>query len=121
MEALLKRYLDEDLSSIVVCDLDYKITYMNENAVKDYQSYGGSNLIGKSLVSIHNPECLFKITEISHWFSTSKKNNIIRAFYNEQKNCDLYMIAIRDEQDNLIGFCEKQEYRNKENIAFFEF
>lgn len=118
---LLKNFLDADLSPIVMCDMNYTVAYMNDSAAKCYNSYGGYDLVGKSLLSIHNAECVFKITEVAHWFSMSSKNNIVRTFYNEKTDSDIYMIAIRDELGNLIGFSEKQEKRNKDDISFYQF
>ena len=120
-QVYLRSFLDSDLSSIVMCDTSYMVIYMNDCAAKYYEKYGGRNLVGKSLLSIHNPECVFKITEVAHWFSMSKDNNIVRTFYNEKTDSDLYMIAIRDELGNLIGFSEKQEKRNKSDISFYQF
>ena len=120
-QVYLKSFLDADLSPIIMCDINYNVVYMNDLAAKCYESYGGKELVGKSLLSIHNAECLFKITEVAHWFSMSKDNNVVRTFYNEKTDSDLYMIAIRDEVGNLIGFSEKQEKRNKSDISFYQF
>lgn len=118
---LLKSFLDADLSPIVMCDTNYVVAYMNDSAAKYYNKVGGYDLVGKSLLSIHNAECIFKITEVTHWFSMSKENNIVRTFYNEKTDSDLYMIAIRNEKGELIGFSEKQEKRNKDDISFYQF
>ncbi|MCR5231550.1 MAG: hypothetical protein K6B64_02785 [Acholeplasmatales bacterium] len=118
---LLKSFLDADLSPIVMCDTNYVVAYMNDSAAKYYNKVGGYDLVGKSLLSIHNAECIFKITEVAHWFSMSKENNIVRTFYNEKTDSDLYMIAIRNEKGELIGFSEKQEKRNKDDISFYQF
>lgn len=117
----LASFVDNDLSSVVICDLNFNVVYMNKVAKETYKNRGGDKLIGQSLLSIHNPDCMFKITEVVHWFSTNRENNIVRTFYNEKENSDFYMLAIRDENGDLIGFSEKQEKRNKEDISFFQF
>ena len=117
----LESFVDNDLASIVMCDLNFTVVYMNKAAKEEYKSYGGESLVGASLLSVHNPECMFKITEVVHWFSMDKGNNIIRTFYNEKKNSDLFMQAIRDKDGELIGFTERQERRNKDNISFYQF
>ena len=46
-----KSIVDQDRLSIVICDLEHTIIYMNPAAIKDYHKYGGAALIGKSLRS----------------------------------------------------------------------
>lgn len=41
-------------ASIVICDVDGIIVYMNNRAEKNFESKGGYNLIGKSLFECHN-------------------------------------------------------------------
>ncbi|EKC69670.1 hypothetical protein LEA_08169, partial [human gut metagenome] len=36
--------------------------------------------------------------------------------HNEKQNKDVYMVALRDADKKLIGYYEKHEYRNKENM-----
>ena len=42
-----KSIVDQDRLSIVICDLEHTIIYMNPAAVEDYHKYGGAALIGK--------------------------------------------------------------------------
>ena len=48
-----KSIVDQDRLSIVICDLEHTIIYMNPAAIKDYHKYGGAALIGKSLLNCH--------------------------------------------------------------------
>ena len=42
-----KSIVDQDRLSIVICDLEHTIIYMNPAAVEDYHKYGGAALIGE--------------------------------------------------------------------------
>lgn len=55
------------------------------------------------------------------WFQADKSHNRIYTYYNEKQNKDVYMIALRDEQGELIGYYEKHEYRNRETAPLYEF
>jgi len=39
--------------------------------------------------------------------------------YNEKENKDVYMVALREENGDLIGYYEKHEYRNRETVPFY--
>lgn len=41
--------------------------------------------------------------------------------YNEKENKDVYMVALRDAQGELIGYYEKHEYRNCEAAELYKF
>lgn len=51
----------------------------------------------------------------------SKEHNRMYTFYNEKENKDVYMVALRDEQGELIGYYEKHEYRNREQGEPYDF
>ena len=44
---------------------------------------------------------------------------MIYTSYNENENKDVYMVALRDESGDLIGYYEKHEYRNRETEPFY--
>ena len=46
---------------------------------------------------------------------------MIYTYHNEKENKDVYMVALRDENNKLIGYYEKQEYRNLENAKLYDF
>ena len=54
------------------------------------------------------------INRVLNWFRESKDNNRIFTFRNEKENKDVYMVALRDDSGELIGYYEKHEYRNHE-------
>ena len=42
-------------------------------------------------------------------------------FFNEKENKDVYMVALRDDEETLIGYYEKHEYRYKETAPLYDF
>lgn len=94
---------------------------MNPAACKNYSKRGGAALLGSNLLDCHNSKSIEFIHKTIEWFQLSKSNNRIYTYYNEKDNKDVYMIALRDEQGNLIGYYEKHEYRNRETEPFYNF
>lgn len=92
---------------------------MNKAAALRYESRGGYNLVGKSLMDCHSPKSQELINKVLSWFSESPDNNIIFESRNEEENKDVYMVALRDEDGKLIGYYEKHEYRNHETMQFY--
>ena len=80
----MKSIVDMERSSIVICNLEHKIIYMNPAAARRYEKRGGSNLIGKSLMNCHNEKSNKIIQEVIDWFGKSKENNMIYTYYNEK-------------------------------------
>ena len=113
-----KSVLEQDRAAIVICDLQHIIIYMNLAAVKRYAKHG--DLLGKSLLDCHNDESNEKIKKVIEWFSTDKSHNIVYTFRNEKENKDVYMVALRGEDGELIGYYEKHEYRNRETMKFYD-
>ena len=113
---LLKSVLDQDLAPVVVCDIDDVIVYMNPSAIERYHK----DLTGKSIKDCHPPKANEMIDKVVSWFKESKDNNIIYTYRNDEENKDVYMIALRDDDDTLIGYYEKHEYRNKETAGLYQ-
>lgn len=109
-----KAVLDEDKAPVVICDLEHTIIYMNPVACERYEKQGGAELLGKSLLDCHNAKSNEMINSVLDWFRESKDNNRIFTFRNEKENKDVYMVALRDDSGELIGYYEKHEYRNHE-------
>lgn len=121
LDKMIKSVLDQDTSPVVLCDLEHSIVYMNKAAVSRYEKRGGASLIGQSLMGCHNSDSNAIIEKVVKWFGESPCNNRIHTFYNEKENKDVYMIALRDENDNLIGYYEKHEYRNIDTTPLYDF
>lgn len=112
--------LDQDVSPVVICDLEHTVLYMNPVAIARYANFGGEKLIGKSLMNCHPAAARAKIEQVVAWFAEDVTHNRVYTFYNEQENKDVYMIALRDQDGKLIGYYEKHEYRNRETAALYE-
>lgn len=116
-----KSIVDQDVCSIVICNLEHEIIYMNPQAVKRYAKRGGSELVGKNLLDCHNPTSNEMIKKVVGWFRQSVGNNRVYTSYNERENKDVYMIALRDSDGTLIGYYEKHEYRDRETGKQYDF
>ena len=99
-----KSIIDQDRTSIVICDLEHTIIYMNPAAIANYEKRGGEALVGSSLLDCHNAQSCEKIEQVLAWFAKSSDNNIIYESHNSAKNKDVYIVALRDESKNLIGY-----------------
>lgn len=115
-----KSIVDADVSPIVICNLDHKIIYMNPEASSRYEKRADVKLVGKSIFECHNSDSNEKIEKVVEWFKKSRDNNRMFTFHNEKENKDVYMTALRD-KENLIGYYEKHEYRDKENSERYNF
>lgn len=103
-----------DAMPVVICDINNTIIYMNPSAVKRYEKKGGASLVGGSIFSCHNEESNSIIKAVVSWFSENSENNRVFTFHNPKENKDVYMIALRDDGGNLIGYYEKHECRSPE-------
>ena len=109
LEKYFKSLVEQDTATVVICNLDCIIVYMNPAAVSRYHG----NLTGKSLKDCHNADSNKKIDAVINWFKADKAHNIIFTYHNPKENKDVYMVALRDGEE-LIGFYEKHEYRTRE-------
>lgn len=116
LNTLLKSVLDQDRAPVVVCDMDSVIRYMNPASIAYYHR----DLTGMGLKGCHNPDSCQKIDRVLAWFAQSPDHNLVYTAYDEQKNKDIYMVALRDETENLIGYYEKHESRNRETAPFYD-
>lgn len=109
-----KSVLESDNAPIVICDLDHLIVYMNPAAKARYQKHG--ELTGKSIFDCHNAESNEKIRLVAEWFKADKSHNRVYTFRNDKEQKDVYMIALRNDGGELIGYYEKHEYRANETM-----
>lgn len=107
-----KSYIDNDDTPVVICDLNYKIIYVNPCAADKYKSYGGADLVGRSLISFMDEEAESKVNAVVEWFKESSDNNNIFALHRKEENDDVYMSALRDADGRLVGFCSRHRYRS---------
>lgn len=119
MSKFYKSILEQERASVVICNLEHEIIYMNPAAMKNYADHGGEKLLGSSILDCHNQKSREKIRQVVDWFMANKSHNIVYTFYNEKQNKDVYMVALRDE-GKLIGYYEKHEYRNAETMKLYD-
>ena len=119
MDKYFKGIVDADRCSVVICDINHKIIYMNPAAIHNYEKRGGEKLVGQSILNCHNSESSDKIKQVVDWFAEDESHNIVYTFYNEKQNKDVYMVALRD-NGKLIGYYEKHEFRNRETMKQYD-
>lgn len=110
LDAYFKSIIDQDSSAVVVCNVEHTVIYMNPASIERYKR----NIVGQSIKVCHNEESNRRIDEVVEWFKQSKDNNKLFTVHIDSSNKDVYMVALRDENKELIGYYEKHEYRNKE-------
>ncbi len=115
LNKLFKSVLEQDDAPVVICDMDSVIVYMNPASIQKYHG----DLTGKNLKACHNAKSGEIIDKVLAWFAKSVDNNKVYTFRNEKENKDVYMIALRDEKGELIGYYEKHEYRNPETDKLY--
>lgn len=123
MDSLCEIYrsvLEADRAAVVICDLEHTVIYMNPAAAERYRKWGGKKLIGKNLLDCHNERSREMIIKVLDLFKKSKANNMVYTSYNEKENKDVYMVALRDDSGELIGYYEKHEYRDRESAKMYE-
>lgn len=96
---------------MVICDLEHMVVYMNRSSKERY----GMDLTGKSIKVCHNADSNAKIDRVIAWFKEDVNNNVVFTMHDDRENKDVYMVALRDEKGQLIGYYEKHEFRNSEN------
>lgn len=105
---------------MVLCDLNHTIVYMNPAAADNYKKRGGMALLGQNLMNCHNPNSRAAIIKVVEWFASDVSHNLVYTSRDEEKNRDIYMVALRDEKGVLIGYYEKHEYRNVETMPLYD-
>ena len=121
MQQFFKSLIDQDANPIVLCDVRHEIRYMNPAAITAYASYGGAALLGKSVMDCHKPTSRKAIETVMAWFMADKANNRIHTMFLEKDNLDVYMIALRDEAGELIGYYEQQILRTPDETPLYQF
>lgn len=111
-----KSVLEQDTAPIVLCDLQHIIVYMNPAAKARYKS----DLTGRSLFDCHNAKSNEMIVRVVEWFAADKSHNKVYTFRNDKENKDVYMIALRNDSGELIGYYEKHEYRTAETMNKYD-
>ncbi len=110
INVFFKSLIDAEKAPVVICDLKHTVVYMNPSSINRYRV----DLTGKSIKDCHNSDSNLKIDRVVAWFGEGKDNNIFFTMHDPKENKDVYMVALRDDEGNLIGYYEKHEYRTLE-------
>ncbi|MBP5735738.1 MAG: PAS domain-containing protein [Candidatus Methanomethylophilaceae archaeon] len=121
LSPFFKSIIDQDDAPVVVCDTMHIVVYMNPAAIEHYNERGGAGIIGLHIFDCHSGKSNEIIRKIVDWFAASKDHNKVHTFYNSTENKDVYMVALRDDQGELIGYYEKHEFRSKDETGFYQF
>ncbi len=114
LSKFFKGIIDADTAPVVICDAEHTVVYMNPASVKRYHV----DLTGKSIKDCHNAETGEKIERVVRWFKESVDNNIVFTSKGDEK--DIYMVALRDEKGEFIGYYEKHEIRTRDTEALYD-
>ncbi|MBE6522270.1 MAG: fatty acid/phospholipid synthesis protein PlsX [Thermoplasmata archaeon] len=121
LSPFFKSIVDQDDAPVVICDTMHIVVYMNPAAIEEYSERGGAGIIGLHIFDCHSGKSNEIIRKVVDWFASSKDHNKVHTFYNNLQNKDVYMIALRNDEGELIGYYEKHEYRNRDQSGFYEF
>lgn len=113
--------LNVKLSPIVICDMNYRIIYMNDYAAVAYAEYGGRDMLGKLLNVYFSEETMSKVYMVIEFFKENPDKNFIFSHHFEETNSDAYIVAIRDKNGELIGFSSAHRRRTPEEGEPYEF
>lgn len=115
-----ERCIESYESPLVICELDYKVIYMNDAAAKSYAKFGGKKLIGKSFSLVVDEEWLSQLNACIEWFKEGKNNNKVFSSHKDTENEDVYICAIRNDDLTLAGYCVRHICREPEKGAPYD-
>jgi len=118
MTEFFKGIVDSEEGPIVICNLDYRIIYTNPAANSYYERV--APLTGRLLSSLMDEEMMSKVVMSVEWFKEGRKNNRVFALHDKKNNMDMYILSIRKENGELIGFYGRREDRNPDSGKEFD-
>lgn len=120
LTVFFKAVIDADRAPVVICNTDHQIVYMNPAALNRYASSDDRTIVGNSIFACHSERSIVLIKQFLQWFMENPDNNVIYEGPGTTENKDVYMVALRDESGNVIGYYEKHEYREREQSRKFQ-
>lgn len=109
-----KSVIDQDQSPVVICDAQHSIVYMNPAAISRYAHAGGAQMVGSSILDCHSPETGELMKRILAWFCQSPDNNSVFEGVGTSGDEDVYMVALRGDCGQVIGYYERHDRRTWE-------
>ncbi|WP_303789470.1 hypothetical protein [Ruminococcus flavefaciens] len=113
-----KGIVDSEEGPIVICNLDYRIVYVNPKADVYYEPV--KPLAGRLLATLMDEEMMSKVVMSVEWFKEDVKNNKVFALHDKVNNMDMYILSIRNSKKELIGFYGRREDRTPEQGKEFD-
>ncbi len=113
-----KGIVDSEEGPIVICNLDYRIVYVNPKADVYYEPV--KPLTGRLLATLMDEEMMSKVVMSVEWFKEDVKNNKVFALHDKVNNMDMYILSIRNSKNELIGFYGRREDRTPEQGKEFD-
>ena len=113
-----KGVIDSEDGPIIICNLDYRIVYVNAAADSYYAKANG--LTNKLLESLMDEETMSKVVMSVEWFKEGRDNNKVFMLHDNFNNFDMYILAIRNAAGELIGFYGRREDRNPDSGKEFD-
>lgn len=122
IQSFIKSVVDGDDMPVVICDKEHMIVYMNPEAVKRYEKRGGAKLVGKSIFDCHNEHSCEIIKAVSQRFAETPDLNKIFTYHKgwNGADSDIYMVALRNDKGEYMGYYEKHESRIHDASKPFE-
>lgn len=105
---IMNALLDSLTDPLLFTDTQHVIRYMNKAAVEHYSE--GERLLGTSLMDCHNDRSRKIIVEVLAKFHVGGEELLI----SENKERRIYMRAVRDADETVIGYYERYEKRVSE-------
>ena len=106
---------------LVICDTELRIIYLNSKAANAYNRAGGYDMVGKNIEIYISIEAMSKLNMVLEWFKEDPENNSIFAKRIDETNTDMYIVALRDENQNLIGICSRHICRTPDTSEPYDF
>ncbi len=100
---LMSAFLDSLKEPFLFADTKHIVRYLNKAALSHYSA--GAKLLGASLLDCHNEESNRMIVEILAAMHNGEEERLITC--NEKHR--IYMRAVRDKNDELLGYYERYE------------
>ena len=113
-----KGIIDSEDGPIIICNLEYRIIYVNPAADSYYAA--AAPLGGRLLSTLLDEEMMSKVVMSVEWFKEDSKNNKVFAMHEKKYNMDLYILAIRNKRNELIGFYSRREDRTPDQGKLFD-
>lgn len=113
-----KGIVDSEEGPIVICNLDYRIVYVNPKADVYYEPV--KPLTGRLLATLMDEEMMSKVVMSVEWFKEDVKNNKVFALHDKVNNMDMYILSIRNSKNELIGFYGRREDRTPDTGKEFD-